>query len=424
MVHSSILALAVAVTYHASHANAASFCDAAFTGSSVCLAEFTSTSSVTYRIGVADAATDGAAFDTLLHIVAPVATGWAGLAWGGAMTNNPLTVGWPSSDNSAIVSSRWATGHTLPAAYTGASYTTLSSSKNSTHWALSVVCSGCSQWSGASLAPSTANTIAWASSTRAVTTPSSNTSTFGYHTGRGTVTVDLTAARVPQAVFDQYVAFLSGNKAGAPVAPSSPSSVPAPPSSTPAPPSSTPAPPSSTPAPSAPPSSSASAPVPPPVSSPAVPPAPPTLSTTIIHSSTTAVPPPPPASSVSGTGSITTVLSTVYITVTPPAANPPSPTSKIGTTRPSPTTSRTIGTPPWVPSAPKPVPTEGGDDGSGEDTPEPTITVTVIEGGNVPSGAPEPPIGHPTGVVGGKKKIPPFVPPFRRPPPFGIPGWA
>ncbi|KAL1889012.1 hypothetical protein Sste5346_009192 [Sporothrix stenoceras] len=395
MVSSTTIATTVAFAYQAISASAASFCDASFTGSNVCLAEFSSTSSVTYRIGVQDAATSSTTYDTLLQIIAPIATGWTGLAWGGSMTNNPLTVAWPSTDNSAIVSSRWATGHTLPAAYTGATYRTLSSSKNTTHWTLSVVCTGCSQWSGGSLAAS-ANTLAWASSTRAVTTPASNTSTFGYHTGRGTISVDLSTARVPAAVFEQYVAFLTG-ESGAP-APGPPPSSSAPPASSAPIPSSTPvAPPSST--------SVASPPPPPP-------------SSIHPHPSTSELPPPPASSDG---GSITTVVSTVFITVTAPTttskAVPPSSSTPSGTI----ISSRTSTT-----SKPVPVPTQSSVDGN-DGSAIPTITVTVIEGGTVPSGAPEPPIGKPPTtpiIIGGKKKTPPFLPPFHRPPPFGVPGWA
>jgi hypothetical protein len=75
--------------------------------SSICYLEYsTSASNPTYRIAIPDATT--APFDTLLQITAPVALGWAGFAWGGGMTGNPLTVTWPNGNN-ATVSSRWST---------------------------------------------------------------------------------------------------------------------------------------------------------------------------------------------------------------------------------------------------------------------------------------------------------------------------
>lgn len=70
----------------------------------VCFSEFlTPTSNIIYRIAIPDVAS--APFDILLQIVAPISTtGWAGLAWGGSMTKNPLTIGW-ASGSSAIASS-------------------------------------------------------------------------------------------------------------------------------------------------------------------------------------------------------------------------------------------------------------------------------------------------------------------------------
>ncbi len=109
----SVLAAVLAATFQAGPAAADTvastdrYCDASFSlSASFCLAAFSSTTGVAFRVAVPDVA--AAPFDTLLQIVAPVATGWAGLAWGGAMTANPLTVAWPSGD-AAIVSSRWAT---------------------------------------------------------------------------------------------------------------------------------------------------------------------------------------------------------------------------------------------------------------------------------------------------------------------------
>lgn len=76
-------------------------------GTAICFSEYKVAShDITFRIAIPETA--AAPFDVLLQIVAPVAVGWAGLAWGGKMTANPLTVGWPSG-KAAIVSSRWAT---------------------------------------------------------------------------------------------------------------------------------------------------------------------------------------------------------------------------------------------------------------------------------------------------------------------------
>lgn len=73
----------------------------------LCYAEYTSTSGVAYRIAIPGAAAT-APFDIAIQIVAPIKIGWAGISWGGAMANAPLTVGWANGAN-VVVSSRMAT---------------------------------------------------------------------------------------------------------------------------------------------------------------------------------------------------------------------------------------------------------------------------------------------------------------------------
>lgn len=70
-------------------------------------AEWVSPQSISFRVALSDAATK-APFDLLLSIIAPKATGWAGVAWGGQMANNPLTIGWANGAKT-VVSSRLAT---------------------------------------------------------------------------------------------------------------------------------------------------------------------------------------------------------------------------------------------------------------------------------------------------------------------------
>lgn len=82
---------------------AAKYCDAATT---ICYSEWLSPEKIAYRIAIPDTATAGN-FDVLLQISAPKTVGWAGLAWGGVMVNNPLTVAWANGDT-AVVSSRSA----------------------------------------------------------------------------------------------------------------------------------------------------------------------------------------------------------------------------------------------------------------------------------------------------------------------------
>lgn len=82
----------------------AQYCDAA---TAICYSEWVSPESIAYRVAIPDTAVAGS-FDVLLQIEAPTTVGWAGLAWGGVMVNNPLTIAWANEDG-AVVSSRSAT---------------------------------------------------------------------------------------------------------------------------------------------------------------------------------------------------------------------------------------------------------------------------------------------------------------------------
>ncbi len=83
--------------------SAGKYCDAATT---ICYSEWLSPEKIAFRIAIPDTATAGS-FDVLLQIAAPKTVGWAGVAWGGTMVNNPLTVGWANGDKT-VVSSRSA----------------------------------------------------------------------------------------------------------------------------------------------------------------------------------------------------------------------------------------------------------------------------------------------------------------------------
>ncbi|OAA57421.1 Cellobiose dehydrogenase, cytochrome [Niveomyces insectorum RCEF 264] len=177
----------------------AKVCDAT---TKICYTEYVAANGVSYRIAVPDTATATAPFDIALSIVAPKAIGWAGIAWGGTMANDPLTVGW-SNAASAVVSSRRTAGHTLPTPYAGASYVVLpSTNTNDTHWQLDVICTGCSSWTGAgttavNLDPgSAAVPFAFASSATAPADPSNNASRFGIHNAKGKWNHDLSSAKL------------------------------------------------------------------------------------------------------------------------------------------------------------------------------------------------------------------------------------
>ncbi|KAJ4398968.1 hypothetical protein N0V85_006148 [Neurospora sp. IMI 360204] len=179
------------------------------TPGAACFSEFTvAAQKITYRIAIPEVA--AAPFDIYLQIIAPKATaGWAGIAWGGKMSNNPLTIGWalPNGGDGSVVSSRFTSGHSAPGAYSGATYTVLpSTTANATHWQLDVLCQGCSKWANGSLNPNGANAFAWAKATKAVANPASNSSSFSSHDGKAVWSHDLSLARVPQSAFDALVA--------------------------------------------------------------------------------------------------------------------------------------------------------------------------------------------------------------------------
>ena len=95
--------LTALLAYVASSATANQYCDAA---TSVCYYEVAA-SNATYRVAIPNVG--AAPFDILLQIVAPKSVGWAGIAWGGHMAQNPLTLGWANGNATTVVSSRWAT---------------------------------------------------------------------------------------------------------------------------------------------------------------------------------------------------------------------------------------------------------------------------------------------------------------------------
>ncbi len=64
-------------------------------------------SAVTFRVAIPSPATTGAGYDVVLQVVSPNNVGWVGLAWGGGMSHNPLTVAW-WNNGQAIVSSRYS----------------------------------------------------------------------------------------------------------------------------------------------------------------------------------------------------------------------------------------------------------------------------------------------------------------------------
>ena len=60
---------------------------------------------ITWRIAIPNVA-EGP-FDILLQVVAPKTVGWAGIAWGGGMLYNPISLGW-ANENNTLASGRFA----------------------------------------------------------------------------------------------------------------------------------------------------------------------------------------------------------------------------------------------------------------------------------------------------------------------------
>ncbi|KAF2477650.1 CBD9-like protein [Lindgomyces ingoldianus] len=150
--------------------------------------------------------------EAILQVVVPNKFNWCGMAWGGHMTNNPLSVHWNTkakTGQKAIVSSRMAFGYyATPGTYEGATYTYLKgTTSNTTHWQVTSRCQGCTRWSTSdgdvNLDTMTETQFAYACSSVAPDTPTSNTSTFNVHEQYGIWTHDLTIAR--NASFASFV---------------------------------------------------------------------------------------------------------------------------------------------------------------------------------------------------------------------------
>ncbi|KAI0189903.1 iron reductase domain protein [Astrocystis sublimbata] len=191
----------------ASTARTSQYCDPV---TSVCYEE---TKAGDLYVRMALPAVEQAPFDVLVQIVAPTATaGWAAVAWGGKMTKNPITLAWPNGD-STIVSSRWTDNHVLPEPYAGATYRVLrGSTVNATHWTLTTLCSGCSNWPASSdettLNPKNESAkFAYALSPTPPAQPADNTSSITKHTVHDSFTLTLAAARTDR--FEEYIRNLS-----------------------------------------------------------------------------------------------------------------------------------------------------------------------------------------------------------------------
>jgi hypothetical protein len=70
-------------------------------------AAFTLSANIVFRFALPSNASSGP-YNAVIQAVVPNQLGWIGLAWGGNMVKNPLTVAYPNGKKSTV-SSRWAT---------------------------------------------------------------------------------------------------------------------------------------------------------------------------------------------------------------------------------------------------------------------------------------------------------------------------
>ncbi|EUC48068.1 iron reductase domain protein [Bipolaris oryzae ATCC 44560] len=160
----------------------------------------TLTSNIIYRIAQPANVSANQPYDIVLQVIAPSSLGWVGLAWGGSMVRNPLTVSYPNGQK-ATVSSRWATGHATPQQYSSATYTPLSTGNkaNNTHWQLTVKCTGCTAYNGSSgpvyVEPSASRRLAFACSQGRVSNPGSTSASIPVHDVYNYITHDFSAGR-------------------------------------------------------------------------------------------------------------------------------------------------------------------------------------------------------------------------------------
>ncbi|KAK3991557.1 hypothetical protein QBC44DRAFT_51043 [Cladorrhinum sp. PSN332] len=148
---------------------------------------------ISYRVAIPEEIPTGdKIFDTVLQIESPNDVGWAGFAWGGHMTYNPLAIVWANGTNNVVLSSRIAYGYYSPPEYSDSHYTVLKTGThiNATHFKITVKCTGCSRWGDEDIGfteidPEYDSTLAYAYSDHPVDTPGDETSSFGIHDSLG-----------------------------------------------------------------------------------------------------------------------------------------------------------------------------------------------------------------------------------------------
>ena len=162
--------------------------------------QFVNSKGIVFRVALPADAKANDNYDAVLQMVVPVSVGWAGFAWGGAMTYNPLTIVW-ANGNDVVLSSRMAYGYYVPPAYDEATYTILTKAThvNATHYQVTALCLGCTLWGDedtgiTSIDPAAQGALAFAFSATPVKAPSNNASSFSIHDLVGHWTHDFSAS--------------------------------------------------------------------------------------------------------------------------------------------------------------------------------------------------------------------------------------
>ncbi|KAI0008382.1 actin-domain-containing protein [Xylariaceae sp. FL0662B] len=175
---------------------------------------YTTEEGITLALALPEDAGSDSPYDAIIQITSPVENGWAGWAWGGQMTYNPLTVVWANGD-SVVHSSRQALGYYLPALYEDATYTVLEkgTSVNETHFKFTALCSGCTSWSDFDGNPYYVNgagdaSFAYAYSTTPVEDPADPEGGFSIHDSVGRWIHDTAGARSAD-----FASWVDSNKA-------------------------------------------------------------------------------------------------------------------------------------------------------------------------------------------------------------------
>ncbi|RYP65054.1 hypothetical protein DL771_008475 [Monosporascus sp. 5C6A] len=170
---------------------------------------FNNPEGVSYGIALPANASAAGGYDIILQVTAPIGVGWAGIAWGGGMVYNPLSIVWRNGE-SVVASPRMAYGYYQPEIYEDGTLTLLKgSSANATHFKVTVLAQGFSSWTdfdgnAAHLDGSAQVRLAYAYSTTPVNDPASVESDFSIHNSVGRWVHDLAAAR--SAEFPRWVA--------------------------------------------------------------------------------------------------------------------------------------------------------------------------------------------------------------------------